>query len=55
MNTALQLTTTTIRGGRQTSKSRSVKYVCPKCSAIIRVTKQVNVVCGDYDVRFEKA
>lgn len=46
--------TTTIRGGRQTSKNRSIKYVCPVCGAIIRATKQVNVVCGDCNVAFEK-
>ena len=48
-------TTTTIRGGRQTSKNRSIKYVCPICGAIIRATKQVNVVCGDCKVDFERA
>lgn len=48
-------TTTTIKGGRQTSKNRSIKYVCPKCGAIIRATKEVNVVCGDCDVPFERA
>ena len=47
--------TTTIKGGRTTSKNRSIKYVCPKCGAIIRATKQVNVVCGDCDVPFEQA
>lgn len=48
-------TTTTIKGGRQTSKNRSIKYVCPVCGAIIRATKQVNVVCGDCNVAFNKA
>ncbi len=48
-------TTTTIKGGRQTSKNRSIKYVCPQCSAIIRATKKVNVVCGDCNVAFEQA
>lgn len=48
-------TTTTIKGGRQTSKNRSIKYVCPKCGAIIRATREVNVVCGDCDVPFERA
>lgn len=47
--------TTTIRGGRQTSKNRSIKYVCPVCGAIIQATKQVNVICGDCNVAFEKA
>ena len=48
-------TTTTIKGGRSTSKNRSIKYVCPKCGAIIRATKLVNVVCGDCDIAFEIA
>ena len=49
-------TTITVKGGgRSTSKNRSIKYVCPKCGAIIRATKQVNVVCGDCDVPFERA
>lgn len=45
----------TIRGGRTTSKNRSIKYVCPKCGAIIRATRQVNVLCGDCNVPFERA
>ena len=45
----------TARGGRTTSKNRSIKYVCPHCGAIIRATKQVNVICGDCNVAFEKA
>ena len=49
-------TTITVKGGgRSTSKNRSIKYACPKCGAIIRATKQVNVVCGDCDVPFERA
>lgn len=48
-------TTTTIKGGRSTSKNRSIKYVCPHCGAFIRATRQVNVVCGDCDVAFEQA
>ena len=47
--------TTTIKGGRTTSKNRSIKYVCPKCGAIIRATKLVNVICGDCNVAFEIA
>jgi len=45
----------TAKGGRSTSKNRSIKYVCPKCGAIIRATKEVNVVCGDCNVAFERA
>ena len=48
-------TTTTIKGGRQTSKNRSIKYVCPHCGAIIRATREVNVVCGDCNAAFERA
>ena len=48
-------TTTTIKGGRQTSKNRSIKYVCPHCGSIIRATREVNVVCSDYNVAFERA
>ncbi len=36
------------------SKNRSIKYVCPECGAIIRATKEVNVICGDCDVPFER-
>ena len=45
----------TAKGGRSTSKNRSIKYVCPKCGCIIRATKEVNVVCGDCNVAFERA
>lgn len=48
-------TTATIKGGRTTSKNRSIKYICPKCGAIIRATKQVNVICGDCNVPLEIA
>ena len=47
--------TTTIKGGCSTSKNRSIKYVCPECGAIIRATRQVNVVCGDCNVAFQRA
>ena len=61
--TLLQITTddgeepkiTTVKGGRQTSKNRSIKYVCPECGTIIRATREVNVVCGDCGVSFERA
>ena len=42
------------KGGIKKSKNRSIKYVCPECGAIIRATKEVNVVCGDCDVPFER-
>lgn len=42
------------KGKGKQSKNRSIKYVCPECGAIIRATKEVNVVCGDCDVPFER-
>lgn len=30
------------------------KYVCPKCGCIIRASKEVNVICGECKVAFEK-
>ncbi|MCL2082956.1 MAG: hypothetical protein FWH04_06955 [Oscillospiraceae bacterium] len=36
------------------SKNRSIKYVCPICDTSIRATREVNVVCGDCDVPFER-
>ena len=36
------------------SKNRSIKYVCPECATIIRATREVNIVCGDCDVPFER-
>ena len=44
----------TDKGRGKKSKNRSIKYVCPECGAIIRATKEVNVVCGDCDVPFER-
>jgi len=35
-------------------KNRSIKYVCPECGAIIRATREVNVICGDCGVPFER-
>lgn len=28
-------------------RSNSIKYVCPVCGAIIRATREVNMICGD--------
>ena len=39
----------------KTSKSSSIKYVCPNCGSIIRATKEVRVECVDCGVLFEKA
>ena len=35
-------------------KQSTRKYVCPKCGCIIRATREVNVLCGDCGVAFEK-
>ena len=43
------------RAGGGKSKNRSIKYICPKCGAIIRATREVNVVCGDCEEVFERA
>lgn len=34
---------------KQKAKSNSIKYVCPCCGAIVRATKQVNIMCADCD------
>ncbi|MDM5287393.1 MULTISPECIES: SprT-like domain-containing protein [Bacillus subtilis group] len=45
---------TTTRENSQRKKS-SYKWICPECELIIRSTKkEVNVVCGDCNVKFEK-
>lgn len=33
-------------------KTHIRKYVCPKCGAIIRASKEVNVICEDCDEKF---
>lgn len=42
------------KGGSKKSINRSIKYICPKCGNIIRATREVNVVCGDCGVPFER-
>jgi hypothetical protein len=42
------------KGGSKKSINRSIKYVCPECGTIIRATREVNVVCGDCSVPFER-
>jgi hypothetical protein len=32
------------------TKQSSRKYICPECGVIVRATKDVNVICGDWDV-----
>jgi hypothetical protein len=29
------------------TKSNSRRYFCPQCKAIVRATREVNVICGD--------
>lgn len=36
-------------------KGNSIKWICPNCGAIIRSTRNVNVICGDCNVPFAKA
>ncbi len=43
------------KGGSTKSINRSIKYVCPCCSTIIRATREVNVICGDCGEPFERA
>lgn len=38
---------------KSSSSSSSIKYVCPGCGAIVRATKEVNVMCADCEVHFE--
>lgn len=35
-----------------TKPSSTRKYICPCCDNIIRATKEVNVICGDCNVKF---
>jgi ribosomal protein L36 len=41
-------------GAEEKTKQSSRKYICPRCKTIIRATKDVNVICGDCNVPFEK-
>lgn len=36
-----------------TKKGNSIKWVCPKCGAIVRSTKALNILCGDCMVPFQ--
>lgn len=40
---------------KQSTKQSTRKYVCPICGNIVRATKDINVICGDCNVKFEKA
>lgn len=33
-------------------KGKSKKYICPECATIIRANREVNVICGDCNVKF---
>ena len=35
--------------------SNSIKWICPKCGAIVRSTREVNILCGDCNEPFIKA
>ena len=41
--------------GSSKTKQSTRKYVCPGCGCIIRATKEVNVICGDCEMKFEEA
>ena len=47
----------TLGGGEENEpkpKSSTRRYICPRCKAIVRATKDVNIICGDCKVVFEK-
>lgn len=35
-------------------KSSTRRYICPSCGLIVRATKDVNIICGDCNMKFEK-
>lgn len=35
-----------------TTKTNSIKWVCPCCGAIVRSTRILNIVCGDCNINF---
>lgn len=39
---------------RPKKPSNSRKYVCPCCGAIVRATRDLNIICGDCNVQFER-
>ena len=41
-------------GEEETAKSSRRKYICPSCDTKINATKDVNVICGDCGIAFEK-
>lgn len=43
-----------LKGAGGAKKQSSRKYVCPCCGAIVRATKELNIICGDCDVPFEQ-
>lgn len=40
-------------GEEPKKKSNSRKYVCPKCKAIVRATRDLHIICGECKVDFE--
>ena len=44
-----------VETSKTSKKSNSIKYVCPQCGAIIRATKDVNMICGDCMIPMKRA
>lgn len=40
-------------GENRVSRSKSIKYVCPICGNTLRANKEINIICGDDNCRFE--
>ena len=38
---------------RNVTKSKSIKYVCPHCGAIVRATRELRILCGECGVEFK--
>ena len=36
-------------------KGNSIKWICPCCGNIVRSTKELNIICGDCNIKFERA
>lgn len=53
INASRQPAEGTAKGGSKKSINRSIKYICPCCSTIIRATREFNVVCGNCGEPFE--
>jgi len=40
--------------GGNKKKTSSRKYICPGCGAIVRATKEINIICGDCRLDFQE-